>query len=207
MHSNHPGIFFLKSSIVVHLTVEHTSISRLEDMGIEITIPENSLKEPLELSIHPCFSGPFDLPHGYESASPAYLIKHSKKVDFLKDVTVKIQHYACLQSEEDCEDMVFLSASSIPQYRESSPVYVFREMQGEKGRFRPGDKVGEVSLRHFCVLKLGKRKRGMIPDSSPKKYKGVILIILHTERCTVYLMNLCRKWFILFCKVVSKHSS
>ena len=166
--------------IVKHLTVEHTSkISRLEDMGIEITIPENSLKEPLKLfSIHPCFSGPFVLPHEYESTSPAYLIKHSKKVDFLKDVTVKIQHYACLQSEEDCEDMVFLSASSIPQYRESSPVYVFREIQGERGRFRPGDQVGEISLRHFCILKIGK-KRKRDEDTSdkevsdtPKRYKG-----------------------------------
>ena len=162
---SHPGIFFFKMPIMQLLTVEHTSISRLEDMGIEITIAENSLKEPLELSIHPCFSGPFDLPRKYKSASPAYLIKHSKNVDFLKDLTVKIQHYACLQKEKDCEDMTFLSASSIPQYRESSPVYVFREIKGKKGRFRPGDQVGEVSLRHFCFLKIGKRKR--------KKHKGI----------------------------------
>ena len=158
--------------IVENLTVEHTSISRLEDMGIDITIPENSLKEPLDFSIHPCFSGPFELPHGYQSASPAYLIKHSKK-DFLKEVTVKIQHYACLQSEEDCKDMVFLSASSIPQYRESSPVYVFKEMQGEKGRFKPGDQVGEVSLRHFCILKIGKsEEEGEVSDATSKKHKG-----------------------------------
>ena len=165
--------------IVENLTVEHTSISRLEDMGIEITVPENSLKEPLELSIHPCFSGPFDLPHGYESASPAYLIKPNKNVEFLKDVTVRIQHYACLQSEEDCEDMVFLSASSIPRYRESSPVYVFKEIQGKKGRFRPGDQVGEISLRHFCILKAGiKRKReeeasDKEVSDTPKRYKGI----------------------------------
>ena len=179
--------------IVENLTVEHTSISRLEDMGIEITIPENSLKEPLELSIHPCFSGPFDLPHEYESASPAYLIRHSKKVDFLKDVTVRIQHYACLQREKDCEDMVFLSASSIPQYRESSPVYVFREIQGNKGRFRPGDQVGEISLRHFCILKAGKKKKreeeasGKDTTPGPKKYKGIHnrIIKINYSRLTV----------------------
>ena len=183
VNSNYPGIFFFKMPIVEHLTVKCTSISRLEDVGIEIAIPENSLKEPLELSIHPCFSGSFDLPHGYESASPAYLIKHNKK-DFLKEVTVKIQHYACLQNEEDCEDMVFLSASSIPQYRESRPVYVFKEIQGKMGRFRPGDQVGEMSLRHFCILKIGK-KRKREEEVSDKEvsdtYKGTFDNRLLTE--------------------------
>ena len=135
----------------------------LKDIGISISFPDDSLHlaESLDLSIHPCFCGPFQLPDGYESASPAYLIRHSKKVEFQKDITVKIHHYTCLLSEQDCEDMVFLSASSTPVYRESSPVYIFREIQGAKGEFRPGDQVGQIGLRHFCIMKVGKRgKKG-----------------------------------------------
>ena len=146
-----------------HITSTETSIRRLEDVGISVFIPENSLsieEEFLDLSIHPCFSGPFELPDGYKSASPTYLITHSRRVTFSKDATVRMHHYACLKSEEDCEDMVFLSASSTPVYRESGPpIYVFRMIQGAKGIFKPGNQVGKISLRHFCLLKIGKRKR------------------------------------------------
>ena len=146
-------------------------------MGISISVPEGSLnpsEEPLDLHIHPCFHGPFRLPKKYESASPAYLIRHSKKTNFHKDVTVRIHHYACLESEEDCEEMTFLSASSTPEYIESHqdegvihPVYTFKKIRGANAKFRPGDQLGEIPLRHFCIIKAcqGKRKRS-IEDSS-----------------------------------------
>ena len=169
--------------IIEHNISRETLIHKLKDVGISVFIPENSLsieEESLDLSIHACFSGPFELPNGYESASSTYLITHNKRVTFSKDVTVRMHHYACLKSEEDCEDMVFLSASSTPAYRESDPpVYVFRKIQGAKGIFKPGDQVGEISLRHFCLLKIGKRKREEDEDeevdnseSSPKLSKG-----------------------------------
>ena len=149
----------------------------LEGMGIRVSIPQDSLssaKEPLTLQIHPCFSGPFQLPNECESASPAYLIKHSRRVEFQEDVKVIIHHYACLESEEDCDDMVFLSASATPELRESGPVYVFKEIKAAKGVFKPGYLIGEITLRHFCLVKVGKRKRISKSPESPetKKSKG-----------------------------------
>ena len=154
----------------------------LEGMGISVSIPEDSLssaEEPLILQIHPCFSGPFELPEEYESASPAYLIKHSRRVEFQKDITVKIHHYACLETEEDCDDMVFLSASATPEFRESGPVYIFKEIKEAKGVFKSEYQVGEIALRHFCLLKEGKRKRASkSPESSEtKKPKGMQMYI------------------------------
>ena len=145
-----------------------------KSMGASIRVPKDSLNA--ELNIHPCFAGPFELSDEYESASPAYLILHSK-VPFQKDVIVRIHHHANLRSEEDCKDMTFLSASSVPEYRDSKPVYTFKEIVGSKGIFKPGDQVGEVSLRHFCFVKAAKRKRmddQESPDSgtSPKKHRG-----------------------------------
>ena len=165
---------FHKAPISKRVTSSEATIDRLQDMGISISVPEGSLspsEEPLDLHIHPCFRGPFRLPKEYKSASPAYLIRHSKKTNFHKDITVRIQHYACLGSEEDCEEMAFLSASSTPEYIESHqdegvvhPVYTFKKIRGANAKFRPGDQVGEISLRHFCVLKLGKqKKRGKYP--------------------------------------------
>ena len=141
------------------ITSSRTFINKLKDIGISVLIPESSLRlgEEFILSIHSCFSGPFVLPDGYESASPAYLITRSKKVTFLKDITVQIRHYACLKSNKDCKDMAFFSSSSILKHREPSPIYHFKKMQESKEVFRHGDRKGEISIRHFCFIKIGKR--------------------------------------------------
>ena len=143
-------------------------------MGISIFVNYNTIsleKESSDMSIRPCFTGPFELPENYEPASPSYLIRHDMKV-FQKDVTIRMHHYASLQNEDDCEDMAFLTASSTPEYRESRPVYTFKEIQGAKGIFKPGDQVGVISLRHFCFMRAAKRKRQKTPESSSKKHKG-----------------------------------
>ena len=140
-------------------------------MGISLYIPKHSPN--FVNDIRPCFSGPFELPDGYEPASPAYLILHNE-VHLQKDVTMRMNHYANLRSQEDCECMRFLSASSTPEYRDSQPVYAFKEMLGSKGTFKPGDQVGEVLLQHFCFGITGKRKRNSEESSaiSSKKHQG-----------------------------------
>ena len=203
---NSPGLI-LEGTVIQEVI---TSIgSTLEGMGICVSIPQDSLsfpEEPLTLQIHPCFSGPFQLPDFYESASPAYLIKPSRRVEFQKDIKVKIHHYACLESEEDCDDMVFLSASTTPEFRESGPVYIFKEIKQAKGVFKPGYLIGEITLRYFCLVKVGKRKRpSKSPESSEiKKSKGTST--LHILQCT-YSSIFHRKLFLLLCKVVQKFTS
>ncbi len=163
----YPGILFYKQPHVEHIT---SSENIMEEMGISIHIPENSLcssEDALDLVIRPCFSGPFLLPPNYESASPAYLIHPSRPVKFQKEVTLRMHHYADLQ-EEDCEDMNFLFAS--PTLNEDC-VYTFKA--AGKGVFKPGDEVGEIALRHFCVVKVGKRRREDVApsDSQDKRVK------------------------------------
>ena len=128
------------------------------DLGISLIIPENSLRcgEEKDLLIRPCFNGPFELPPGYESASPAYLIESSGNLSIQRDVMIQIHHHANLVSEEDCEEMTFLSASSTPQFRESKPVYVFKEIKN--GVFKPNSQVGEISASHFCCMKICRKK-------------------------------------------------
>ena len=151
--------------IAEHVTSRETLIHKLEDVGISVFIPENSLnieEESLDLSIHPCFSEPFELPDGYESASPTYLITHSKRMTFSKDVTVRMHHHACLKSEEDCEDMVFLSASSIPVYMESNPPVCLQKHPGDQGNiqtWRPGGRNITETLLLFKDWQEEKRRR------------------------------------------------
>jgi hypothetical protein len=116
--------------------------------------------------IRPCFTGPFKLPDDYESASPAYLILPDRTY-FQKGITLRMHHHANLQSEEDCEDMAFLSASSTPEYRDFHPVYTFKDIRQSKGIFKPGDQVGEIALRHFSWFKIARKRR--------KRHQGIIM--------------------------------
>ena len=155
----YPGILFSEGIKKEFITSDEKTIN-LEDVGISITFPENSLPStdpPLEVTILPCFSGPFEMPDGIESVSPAYIIKYNRKITFLKDVILKIQHYANLQTEEDCKNIVFFSARCTPKYRGSSPVYVFKEITASKGLFRPRQKkpFGEIRTRHFSIITTG----------------------------------------------------
>ena len=163
-----PGVVFHQEPIIKGNITFDEEVN-LKGTGIWLSIPSleksSSLEEPLTIYVRTCFSGPFELPEDYESASPAYLIRCSRKVVFQKSitVTVKIHHYACLESEEDCDDMVFLSASSTPEVDKSGPKYKFRKIEDASVSFRPGHQVGEITLKHFCLIRVGRRRRS---DSS-----------------------------------------
>ena len=123
-------------------------------------IPENALPStdpPLQLEIQPCFmsKGSFDVPQGIELVSPAYIVHLSRDTPFEKAVSVKIWHHANLESEEDCEDMVFLSASTRPEDRRNTQVYIFREIEEAKGSFKPKEDLpaGQIDLKRLlCRL-------------------------------------------------------
>ena len=160
---SYPGISFLDGAKRENVTMKEKTID-LKDVGLSLSIPKDVLPStdpPLQLEIQPCFSGPFSIPQDIELVSPPYIVNPSRKVNFQKEVLVTIWHHANLETANDCEDMVFLSASTSPQYKEGNPVYTFREIRKVKGSFRPSEKqpVGQIALKHFCTLALGKRKR------------------------------------------------
>ena len=164
----YPGLLLYNAPVIRYQTA---SSDCYRCMGISLYIHKHSPN--FVNDIRPCFSGPFELPKEYEPASPAYLILHNE-MHLQNNVTMRMNHYANLRSQEDCDCMTFLSASSTPEYRNSHPVYTFKEMLGSKGTFKPGDQVGEVSLQHFCLIITGKRKRDSEESSatSSKRHQG-----------------------------------
>ena len=192
----YPGILFSEGIKKVEVTREEKTIDLVEDVGISLKFPENSLPStdpPLEVAIQPCFSGSFVLPEDIELASPAYAITPNREVTFQKDLVLKIQHYANLQTKEDCEDMVFLSASSTPEYRGSIPIYKFKEMKEAKGMFRPGQKqpIGEIQLKHFSIIGVGKKiinkLKSKLMKSESSLYSARLFI---TEKAAVFCICL-----------------
>ena len=136
-------------------------VDHRDDMGLSIVIPEGSISpmESVELIIQPSFNEIFETPKGFEPASPAYLIETSKKIELKKPLLVKMQHYIRTENENDCSSMVFLRASSVPGYRGSDPVYVFKEA-GVKGKFHAdGSQYGEIELIDFSWWRIFSRRR------------------------------------------------
>ena len=175
--SNYPGVIFFGQPVIKRVTFSEAV--EIDGIGISLSVPKNSLsslEDSVELCVRPCFHGPFKLPDNYESASPAYLIHPEKDLErhLCKDITIRMHHHACLQSEDDCRNMTFLSANSTPEYSDSNPVYTFTEIKGTRGTFQPGGNIGEISLSHFCKVKIGiKRQRGEEEQASEeKKQKG-----------------------------------
>lgn len=76
-----------------------------------------------------------------------------------------MHHYAHLQSEEDCNEMAFVSASITPEGGLSGPVYKFTEMVGA-AIFNPKNPVGEIALRHFSFIKIIRRIRDALTMKS-----------------------------------------
>ena len=150
--STHPGICFLCDPWKRSVTSEGGHISWLE-IGIEINIPTGAVSEgkTLELRVRPCLSGPFVLPARYQLASPMYLV--SPEFDFEKEVTLKIDHFAGLDSSSDCQRMTFISSSSTQsQSHSQSPKYHFKVMKG--GVFKKKEHHGIIHLKHFCLTGL-----------------------------------------------------
>ena len=103
----------------------------------------------MDLLIQPSFSGSFEIPEDMEPASPAYLIEINEQIELKKPLKMKMQHSIKLQTEEDCKNIVFLRATSDPEYRGSNPVYVFKEVEDVRGTFTTKSQFGEVALKNF----------------------------------------------------------
>ena len=112
------------------ITITSSTLTANLDVGISLSVQQEAFdtsNKPIKLSVHPCLTGPFVLPHHYEAASPAYLIEPINGKSPIS-VTVCLQHHAKLRSERDRENINFLSASPIPENIRGRSVYTFKEM-------------------------------------------------------------------------------
>ena len=139
---------------------------------MEFDIPPWAVPErrELDLTVWPCSSGPFQPPDGYELASPVFLI--SPSFDFSREITLRMGHFSKLETEEDRERMVFLSAHPTPHSvveGAREPVYHYQCRVLEGGVFTPHQQYGRVLLKHFCFVSSSRRKRKKPSEASTSK--------------------------------------
>ena len=184
----YPGIRFFGSPWQQAVTSDGAHIKEWGDeIGIEFDIPPGAVPKgkQVDLSVWPCSAGPFELPEDYELASPVFLI--SPFFEFSCDIILTIYHFYALETKEDCENMAFLSSPATPLMRENNqkPVYQFKVLSN--GLFQPSEDRGHVSLKHFCLKAVGKRKRkSQSKTPSGKRRKGNIVFILMVMMVTMF---------------------
>ena len=133
-----------------------------EEIGIEFDVPPGAVPQgkKLDLSVWPCCNGPFQLPEGYELASPVFLISPSFQFTF--DVTLKKHHYSGFTTKKECESIAFLSSPANLQVPErlmltlekgEKPVYKFRVLRNEVYKSFQG--FSQISLTHSCLSAIG----------------------------------------------------
>lgn len=100
-------------------------------------------------------SGPFKYPEGCEPLSAVYLITHNvEKLELRleQEVELRLEHYARLETDDEANQMTFLSASS-PERDSRQQVVELRPVRG--GKFPVHERHGTLPVKHFCYVTIG----------------------------------------------------
>ena len=180
--ATYPGIIFHETATREALTSEEKKLNYEKEMGISLHIPENAIgfNEATNIVIQPSFSGPFSGPAHLEPVSPAYLVKKEGEVQLQKEITVKIQHNANIETKEDCKDLFFLKADLHPSYRGPlfGPMYIFHVIDRNRVTFSlDNPHFGEAIVNDLSWFMIWRKSPKIGLDSgkslySARLYKG-----------------------------------
>ena len=154
----HPNVTFYEQPKMATFT-ELTRTVDMPDVGMSLSITKLRRGEEVSLLVHPCLAGQFVLPPGYAAVSPVVflIVQESTDEDLPETLAVSIQHFACLKSKEDCDNMTFLLAAT--RDAEGSELHAFTNVAGE---FNSCSNIGKVVLEEFGFLVVAQRKIGKI---------------------------------------------
>ena len=119
----------------------------LEGYGVRLYIPEGALPPdtpPTELQITACSSNQYKLPEGYQIVSGIYFISFPR--EFLKPVTVKIQHCLDLTRATECSSVKF----AVARTSQAHPPYEFEIQKDEV--FTSHNSYGTIRITSFSLI-------------------------------------------------------
>ena len=147
--------------------------------GFYLEVPDGALPHGVTASVgvKVILAGQFQLPANRELISALYWI--STRHEFLKEVTVYIQHCAVIRSEEDCLKFKFILAKC----SQKELPYTFKEKEGV---FNTHTQFATIKLRQFSIVGgtapagtythcLGLKFYKPIPHSANVEFKFVIV--------------------------------
>ena len=173
-----PGAILSQRPKKVAITSRAKEIDLKEEMGMAISIPRNAAVREEQIQLTASFSGAYKLPEDVTSVSPAYIIETSREVEFRKDVEVKLQHTARLQTAEDRQDVMVMKASNkTPSQRGK-----FEEIVGAKLEFIPHYVKMKVKSIASSVFRIGRRKRSKAKGRERVLRAAVVIMSCLTQK-------------------------
>ena len=162
MDPNFPGHILSQPSQQAKITSRGKNVDLESTSGLSLSVSKGAVAEDVTLSVATGFSGGPELPDDVESVSPAYLFKTVTTIEFSKDVSLKLQHAANLETAEGCKDMVVLQASIDPSQGSGQ---VYKQVEGTTIEFSEEENFGVVKITSLfsSCYKIGKRKHNGSP--------------------------------------------
>ena len=113
--------------------------------GFFIEVPEGAVPPGVTVSVgvKVILAGQFTFPENRQLISAIYWV--SSSVEFIKDVTVNMQHCAVIRSEDQCAQFKFI----IAKCSQNQLPYKFREREGS---FSSHTRYGAIKLKQFSIL-------------------------------------------------------
>ena len=157
-----PGAILSEPPREITITPRGKEVNLEQEMGVSISIPRNATEKEEQMYLTTSFSGAYEMPDGVESVSPGYIIKTTREVEFSKEVEVKLQHIANLETAEDFKDVAVYKANPVPRHKaccSSDPIHKFEELKGTE--VEVGECFVKMKLKRFAstILNVVKRKR------------------------------------------------
>ena len=148
---------------VFHVNGNQPQLLNWEGHGFELHLPEGTClpNEQCVITVEVAVWGDFVFPSGVEPVSAIYIISISPKLQ--KNILLKIQHCVALDKTSNKSCLSFYRAS----LKELKPPYNFRHIKG--GKFDIKDHFGELELRTFCAMAIGKDSPSSSEDLSPSE--------------------------------------
>ena len=126
--------------------------------GIRLIVPQYAIRpgDSVPIALQACLDGPFILPDGIVLVSPVYRI--APPCAFRQDVILTIEHFAELETLDDCNEIVFITSPTKPKIRpHKGEAYWKFKILDIKPKCTPRSHRGNVYLSHFCLAALGRR--------------------------------------------------
>lgn len=157
-------VYLKEDALEYKVGCEGKIISLIEDLGIVIDIPPGAISgshsNEVIVRINACLRGPFELPEGYELASPIFYIEPGAKFAE-KPIELSMVHYLNIRDEQGCRGLQFISAPV--QTSSEKATIKFKQLGG--GLFWPERRIGKISLQHFCLIGIAFRKSSPTNES------------------------------------------
>ena len=164
-------VYLNKDALEYKVGCEGKMISLVQDLGIMINIPPEAVSvshsNEVIVRINACIRGPFELPEGYEFASPIFHIEPGAKFAE-KPIELSMVHYLDVRDQQSCGGLQFISAPV--QTGSEKATIKFTHLDG--GLFSPNRRIGQISLQHFCLIGIAFRQSNITDENEDAVIRG-----------------------------------